>query len=235
MSTMIANAMFFGVGADSDGSVVIVSMGTVSITTHTLLISVYATLVVLPVNLLIVTLFRKSKPKYHWDLPADIAKKQSQAPNDNEVRKILFPTEKSLKGKSAGDEETGAIYDKKQPELGDDLQEPEPDIPMPVEQKWWKQRYPLPHWCIYVGYVLAFVSCAIAFTFCFLYSLQWGGAKSNKWMAALFLSFFQDVILIQPIKVSYSWTSSLLKTKWPSFSGRHFQIDFLEWKDMYFD
>ena len=200
---MIANAMFFGQGADSPGSQVAFSVGSVVITTYTLLISVYATLVVLPINLIIVTLFRKSKPGYQWDLPQDMARKQQKTPNDQEVRKILFPTEKSqMKGKSGVDNETGTTYTKTQPKLPQEFQDSSLDVAPRKKKKWWKKVHPLPHWCIYIGYFLALVACGIAFFFCFMYSLQWGGAKSNEWLAALFLSFFQDVILIQPIKVS---------------------------------
>ena len=207
-STMIANAMFFGNNNDSPGNKVIVSMGTVVITTDTLLISIYATMIVLPVNLLIVTLFRKSRPKHQWDLPQDIAKRQGQpqqqAPNESDVRKILFPTSKSQmkEANAAVNKDTGAISHKKRYELPREFQAPAADIPPPRKTKWWKRRHPLPHWCIYIAYFLALAVCTISFYFCFMYSLQWGGRKSNEWLAALFLSFFQDVLLIQPIKVS---------------------------------
>ena len=34
-----------------------------------------------------------------------------------------------------------------------------------------------------------------------LYSMQWGKATSEQWLAAFFLSFFQSLCLVDPFKV----------------------------------
>jgi hypothetical protein len=65
-----------------------------------------------------------------------------------------------------------------------------------------KKRYPLPWWCVWLGWFLVFLSVAASAFFTILYSFQWGGVKSRAWLVAFFLSFFESVILIQPLKVS---------------------------------
>jgi len=37
-----------------------------------------------------------------------------------------------------------------------------------------------------------------------LYSFEWGRVKSIAWLTAFLLSFLESVILIQPLKVTYS-------------------------------
>ena len=59
----------------------------------------------------------------------------------------------------------------------------------------------MPHWCIYVAWCLVFLCIASGSFFTILYALQWGKTKSEAWLGAFFLSFFQSVCVIQPIKV----------------------------------
>ena len=70
-----------------------------------------------------------------------------------------------------------------------------------VNQK--KVGRPLPHWCVYIAWVIVFLSIAASAFFTILYALSWGGAKSTAWLVAFVLSFIESVILIQPIKVKF--------------------------------
>ena len=65
-----------------------------------------------------------------------------------------------------------------------------------------KEEFMLPHWCVYIGWFLFAVSCIVSAFFTILYSLEWGKEKSNEWLTSMLLSFFNSVVLIQPIKVS---------------------------------
>ena len=66
-----------------------------------------------------------------------------------------------------------------------------------------KKNRPLPHWCIYIAWLIVFLSVAASAFFTILYALSWGGAKSTAWLVAFVLSFIESVILIQPIKVIF--------------------------------
>lgn len=57
--------------------------------------------------------------------------------------------------------------------------------------------------CIYVGWTLAVLTIVVPGFFVILYSFEWGAQKSQEWLAALLLSFFESVILVQPFKVNY--------------------------------
>ena len=63
------------------------------------------------------------------------------------------------------------------------------------------QQNPLPHFCVYVTWVVLVVTMAICAFFLILYSMQWGSTTSEEWLASFFLSFFESFFLLDPIKV----------------------------------
>jgi hypothetical protein len=67
---MIANAMFYQ--ADSGMQKQLISIGPVKFSSTQLFTSTISTLIVLPVNLLIITIFRKYKVKSHGVLPVKV-------------------------------------------------------------------------------------------------------------------------------------------------------------------
>ena len=66
-----------------------------------------------------------------------------------------------------------------------------------------KPKAMLPHWVIYIAYVLIFVASGTAAFFVILYGFQFGKEKSDNWMTSMMLSFWQSVLVIQPVKVRY--------------------------------
>lgn len=59
----------------------------------------------------------------------------------------------------------------------------------------------LPHWVIYIAWTLVVLTMLASALFLFLYSVEWGKEKSEEWMTTFFLSFFQSVLVVQPLKV----------------------------------
>ncbi|XP_063448038.1 polycystin-1-like protein 2 [Mytilus trossulus] len=58
----------------------------------------------------------------------------------------------------------------------------------------------VPWWFIFLAYILVFLCVGASGTFVFLYSLQWGGAKSLEWMVSFVLAIFQSVVILEPVK-----------------------------------
>ncbi|KAK3752814.1 hypothetical protein QZH41_016346, partial [Actinostola sp. cb2023] len=58
-----------------------------------------------------------------------------------------------------------------------------------------------PYWFIYVGWFLCFSASFLSGLFAIFYSMMWGKEKSNQWLATMCLSFVQDILVSQPIKV----------------------------------
>jgi polycystin 1L2 len=59
----------------------------------------------------------------------------------------------------------------------------------------------LPYWCQYIAWVLTALAIAVGAFFTILYSFQFGGEKSEKWLIAFVMTFLQSVLLVQPVKV----------------------------------
>lgn len=62
--------------------------------------------------------------------------------------------------------------------------------------------------------------------FTILYSMEWGPEKSADWLTTFLLSFFQSVIIIQPVKVCLQgpcWTWGPLFD--PQFGQKFFYFD----------
>ena len=60
----------------------------------------------------------------------------------------------------------------------------------------------LPHWCVYIAWLLVFLSSAVSAFLTFLYSMEWGKEKSMAWLASMLLSIVESVTIVQPLKVS---------------------------------
>ena len=61
----------------------------------------------------------------------------------------------------------------------------------------------LPHFFIYIGWGLCLSVMFTSAVFTVFYSLSWGAETSNQWLVAMTFSLFEDIFLIQPIKVLF--------------------------------
>ncbi|XP_062611467.1 uncharacterized protein LOC134273293 [Saccostrea cucullata] len=64
-----------------------------------------------------------------------------------------------------------------------------------------KSKKRLPWWFIYVGYVLSFITVAVAFYFAVEFGGVFGLNKSVSWLIGFIMSLFESVFFSQPIKV----------------------------------
>ena len=72
-----------------------------------------------------------------------------------------------------------------------------------------------PHFCVYIGWTLCLMASLVSAAFVVFYSLMWGKKVANQWLTSVLISFFQDVIVIQPIKVVFLVTLLALIVKKP--------------------
>ncbi len=59
-----------------------------------------------------------------------------------------------------------------------------------------------PRCCLPVGWVLCVLGIIAPGFFLILYSMDWGKDKSNAWLASFFLSFFESMFMMDPLKVN---------------------------------
>ncbi|XP_052262941.1 uncharacterized protein LOC127866462 [Dreissena polymorpha] len=213
--TMITNAMWFKSdgekGEQQNQQTVSITIGPISVTLQQIFISLMSTIIVFPPSFLLITLFRRTKQKTNTVMQANQSKPKrgrwknlgtassvwEDAPTKSKLTKFKESISELVKGNSK------TKYDTQEEE--------EDNIPVPTiagdpnakanAQKKKKKPFMFPYWCNYIAWILCFLSVITPAFFTILYSMEWGKTKANEWLVTFVLSFFQSVIVVQPIKV----------------------------------
>lgn len=133
---MITNAMFYDFGEKTQDTF---QLGPLTMSWTQVKIGIQSAMIVLPVNVFVVTVFRNVR-----------AKTKRQANND-------------------------------------------------IEEENSSRR--LPHFFVYIAWILCILAILSSAFFTVLYSMSWEAKISNEWLTSILVSFLQDVIILQPIKV----------------------------------
>ena len=147
MSAMVTNAMFYQFGAEETSNTF--QIGPLILSWRQFIIGIQSAVLVVPINVLIVFIFRNIKTKHDATLTYDINS----------------------------------------------------DNPSPTGEGTRQSGCKLPRCFLYVGWVLCILTSLTSATFTVFYSMMWGTEVSNKWLTSILVSFSQDVLFIQPIKV----------------------------------
>ena len=131
-AAMVTNAMFYNFGTPPGDAM---QIGPLKISLTQIKIGIQSSIVAIPVNVLVVTIFRNLK--------------------------------------SRGEEDDGDT----------------------------KSKGCLPYWFVFVAWFICTMATLTAAAFIVFYSLLWGAETSNEWLVSVMVSFFQDVIVMQPLKV----------------------------------
>ena len=175
LTTMVANAMFYEAGTSSSPTTE-VKIGPIRFSTQQISIAIISSLVVLPINTIVVMLFRKAKPAQNMD--------NMTSDPDGREHKYRLPDD------WIDDEEDERVNES-------DMKRKKKD----KKVKETKDPRTLPHWVVYVAYVAALLGCVVSAVFTIFYGLTFGKAKSERWISSTVISFWQDVVLMQPLKV----------------------------------
>ncbi|XP_072168407.1 polycystin family receptor for egg jelly-like [Diadema setosum] len=203
-TSMIANALFWRSSGDERGSRTIIRIAGINVDPKQIYIGIISSLVVMPVNMIIVQIFRKSRPLeagkpdplYDWfrrkfkgikaRCTSNAHKKLDQYNYEEKQHGSPLPEKEQEKGASSQSSPTSEDEQSSSP-TGAELAA--------------KKKYPMPHWMVYVAYVIAFLANFVSCFFIVLYSLQWGKEQSQEWLVSMVTSFFSSALLIQPMKV----------------------------------
>lgn len=241
--SMLANAMFYNIGGESDPSSTI-HIGPLSFSPAQIGIGIMSSLVVVPANIFIVSVFRgvEAKPtafemkerksrKHWWFYELFFCFFDRRKPkNDfiNILHKNHNPDDQFLNLSSTSrtsltvpqDQSMGDLSDSSRVNLNEledqgmvDLGLGEDDINFKISKqekreemakrmkKKKKKKKLFPYWFLYVGWAVCGMTCFVCAFFIVLYGLQFGTEKSAQWLTSMLVSFFQDVLISQPIKV----------------------------------
>ncbi|XP_077976290.1 polycystin family receptor for egg jelly-like isoform X1 [Styela clava] len=191
--TMIANAMWFESGSRSGSSgTSTLKVGPFVVSPIQVWTSFCSTLMVVPVVTLVMMLFKKAKTKDQEDYEEKEKKRREQALNKIRKRQhakaSTLPNPSELVGKDAvyTIDDQGRIHAKEKTKRA----------ALQTVNTW-------PHWCVYIAWVLVVLAVLCSGFFAILYSFEWGRVKANRWLCNMMLSFWQSVLIVQPIKVIF--------------------------------
>eukprot|EP00058_Branchiostoma_floridae_P027353 XP_002612844.1 hypothetical protein BRAFLDRAFT_67208 [Branchiostoma floridae] len=213
-STMLTNIMFFGRGDDFDPPAPIKFAGmeiNPPISLPQIMIGLQSTAIILPVNLLIVFLFRNSGSS-----PPKKRKKNSK--NNvylyNPLKYFLFKKSHKPHTVAGYDTEidTPSFWHRSETDAkwirhnSAAVSYPEPDrresstykIAEDLEEK---GKSSMPWWAVYIGWLLVWFASFVAAFFTVLYTLSFGLAKAEAWLVTFLTSFVTDLFLMQPVKL----------------------------------
>ena len=144
-SAMIANAMFYNIGGESEGAI---QVGPFKFSWRQIVVGVQSGIIVAPVNILIILLFKSSNPR---------RKKADKYKEIDHAQRLVDQAR-----------DAGCI---------------------------------LPHFCVYLAWLLCFATTLTAATFTLFYSLMWGKEVAEQWLSSVMISNGQDIFVVQPTKV----------------------------------
>ncbi len=224
---MMANAMWYETGGSGNASQI--NLGLFSFSWDEVFIGVCSSLIVFPINLLLVQIFRHCRFR-NKNSPT---RRPSFLPTQNtRVKPAFFNLHKSLVFGSrdgsaeARDRTIAPPRDvspvmtsprqtsqrlRKSSELSYIVASPygtrsvtsllsHGDSPTRRTSRF-KGNNLLPYWFQYVGWFGVLISCITSATVTFLYAIEFGEDKTRKWLLSLAISLINDVFIAQPLKV----------------------------------
>ncbi|XP_021359195.1 uncharacterized protein LOC110454143 [Mizuhopecten yessoensis] len=211
MTTMVANAMFYRTEDNVENKESFV-IGPIEFSLSGLYISFISSLVVLPVNLIIDNIFRKTRPRQNKVTNSFVSNIQPlrtlsqvdlrpcKVDDDTKISDVTdddFDVQKkNLKSESANT--IGGVSTASDKAL---ISRGSVSRPATANPKQPKANFSLPPPCIYIAWTLVFLSSVISGFITFLYSMEWGKEKSLAWLSAMLLSIGESITVIQPTKI----------------------------------
>lgn len=178
--TMITNCMFYQKGGEGEKATMI-QIGTYEFDLKVFIIGIQASLIVFPVNFALVQIFRNVRPK-EVKQERNIETTEKQEEGFADISRCS--STQTIQNASSQDK---IIEDK------EDKNEKNTSTT--------KKKKGLPHGFVYLAWVLCFLSSVTSAVFTVFYGLDWGPEIANKWLIAFVTSFFQSILVIQPLKV----------------------------------
>lgn len=191
MSSMLVNLMFYGV------NVSIVHEDLLYYSTHLdlekIVIGTQSALITVPVNVLIVLIFRSVSPRDEThDVRPGIDENSDSYSSDestsNDVGSYIDDNDTINNG--TGDVQSNDSSD------SDDI---ESEVPVHVNKS---KGLRLPWWCVYIGWALNISTCVVSSYVALMYGLSFGFHKSVAWLTSFIASTTQNIGVVQPLKVA---------------------------------
>ncbi|KAG1657693.1 Polycystic kidney disease protein 1-like 2 [Nymphon striatum] len=174
--SMLVNIMWYGTVPAEPGNGL--KIGPFSLSPAQIGVGIMANLIVFLPSLIIITLFRKSRPKVLRESRITVAlEKQREQMDDDEDENYATESED---GDSDDDDDDSKVV--KTNEVS-------------------KKKITFPHWCVYIAWFLTVACIGISMFFLWAYGITFGNEKTTKWFTSLIISILASIFLTQPVKV----------------------------------
>ncbi|XP_065660232.1 uncharacterized protein LOC100197328 isoform X2 [Hydra vulgaris] len=181
MTSMMASTLFYGQVPPATPAIEN-RIGSFTFTWQQVYVALISICITIPVNLILVGLFRSIKPF------ENIIKENSSEVDWYDVSDApdgLFSPMALIK-KDSTKKKTSINIEQNKPSV--------------VKTR--KEFY-LPHWCLYIAWFLCIVSIFGCSVVVLLLGMAFGNNKSLNWLSSVSIGFFQDILFIQPIKIFF--------------------------------
>ena len=186
MSAMLVNALFYRTDKEADPTI---QIGPLKFGWRQVVVGLQSALIVTPVNLLIVAIFKNTAEKrYYRVMPS--ALRGNRASAQGRVR-VVSCWGGATETKCETEEKERCSTQGKTLIWKRTIQ----------RAKLMTKDFLFPHCFLYIAWCLSFLTVASSATFTLLFSLQWEKDISNEWLSSMLVSFSEDLLVLQPIKI----------------------------------
>ena len=181
MSAMLVNALFYKTDRDADPTI---QIGPLKFSWRQVVVGLQSALIVTPVNLLIVAIFKNTAEKrYKKVMPSTLKAKRASLKSRVPVVSCWGGATKT-KLECCSTQGKTSIWTR-----------------TTQKAKLMTKNFLFPHYFLYIAWFLSFLTVASSATFTFFFSVQWGQDISNEWLSSVLVSFTEDLFVLQPIKI----------------------------------
>ncbi|KAL4239324.1 hypothetical protein ACF0H5_000141 [Mactra antiquata] len=194
-TSMLANAMFYGTET-SDANAF--QFGPFAVSSEQIFIGVVCNIIIFPVNFLLITLFRKSRPRKLRPSRFEVALKTQSDPNTTSISdvnpRVKSAMDRATPGSSFLIDANGSSSTASRPATASS------SAVMPTDKKG-KKKCDLPWWFTIVAWIILWLTVLVSAAFVTFYGIMFQDIKCKKWITSMLISFFTSVFFTQPIKV----------------------------------
>ncbi|KAL9957104.1 hypothetical protein ACROYT_G038703 [Oculina patagonica] len=221
--SMMASGMYYD---RQDDPANVQQVGTLVFTWNQVLVGIISSLIVFPINLIVVQIFRnvrpkpKIKPKRQQPSAPALSFTQENLENYNHLKES---SDESAKGSNNSLDSSREKNNRTRLSINDvhtDVDRASfTDSPLLIDRRlsttyeitptsrarrlllWFKKRNTLPYYFMYVAWFFLFVFTTGSAVVVIFYGMEFGNIRSLQWLFSSCVSFVQDVFITQPLKV----------------------------------
>uniref|UniRef100_A0A3B4T629 Polycystic kidney disease protein 1-like 2 n=1 Tax=Seriola dumerili TaxID=41447 RepID=A0A3B4T629_SERDU len=203
LCTMLTSIMFWGIPTDPSEQTMDLH---IEFTWQQVMIGIQSSIIMFPINLLIVSIFRNTRPRektsktdYLYRQLRHVEKEMgllgpSRFPNPDSYNRAMQQVQ-GMKGLLERHHPSSSLD-------GDQLDRspsPEESVNNGDSAKKCCQGG-LPWWFVFVGWILVIATSGVSGYFTMMYGLTYGKERSISWLISMVVSFFESLFITQPLK-----------------------------------